>query len=187
MCEGTPELRQQEPGITQITAASGGLMEAVSVSTPRRIRWVVLGGLLAGALDITYACIFWAVKAGLPAHRIFQSVASGLLGKASFGGGWATALLGLVLHFCIALSMAFTYYLVSLRWTPLRRRPLLFGPAYGLLLYGIMYYVVVPLSRAAGSRPGNDLWTWMTIAVHMFLIATPMALGTARAFHESRA
>lgn len=154
---------------------------------PRRFRWVVLGGLLAGALDITYACIFWAIKADLPARRIFQSVASGLLGQASFTGGWGTALLGLTLHFSIALSMAVAYYLVSLRWMALRRRPLVFGPAYGLLLYGLMYFIVVPLSRAAPSRPGNNLWTWMTIAVHMFLIATPMALGTARAFHEARA
>jgi hypothetical protein len=34
---------------------------------------VLAGGLVAGALDITYACVFWAIKAGVPAQRIFQS------------------------------------------------------------------------------------------------------------------
>ena len=39
---------------------------------------VLAGGLLAGALDITYACLFWAIKADLPPTRIFQSVAATL-------------------------------------------------------------------------------------------------------------
>jgi len=36
------------------------------------LRYVLAGGLVAGALDITYACVFWAIKAGVPAQRIFQ-------------------------------------------------------------------------------------------------------------------
>ena len=70
------------------------------------LRLVLTGGVLAGALDITYACLFWRIKAGLPASRIFQSVAAGLLGTASFKGGTATAWLGLGLHFFIAGCMA---------------------------------------------------------------------------------
>ena len=69
------------------------------------LAYVLAGGLAAGALDISYAWLFWAVKAGPTAQRIFQSVAAGLLGKASFAGGWPTALLGLGLHFSIATSM----------------------------------------------------------------------------------
>jgi len=93
---------------------------------------LLAGGLLAGALDITYACLFWAIKADMPPTRIFQSVAAGLLGKASFEGGAATAALGLSLHFFIACTMALTYYFVSRRWTVLVRRPVPLGIAYGL-------------------------------------------------------
>jgi hypothetical protein len=60
--------------------------------------YVLLGGLVAGALDISYAWAFWALKAGVPAMRIFQSVAKGLLGPASYRGGATTAALGLLLH-----------------------------------------------------------------------------------------
>ena len=42
------------------------------------LAFVLAGGLVAGALDIGYAWLFWAVKAGLSAQRIFQSVAAGL-------------------------------------------------------------------------------------------------------------
>ena len=139
--------------------------------------WLVLaGGLVAGTLDITYACIFWAIKADLPARRIFQSVAAGLLGKASFEGGTATAALGLGLHYFIACSMALAYYLVARQWSALRERPVLMGAAYGLLLYGIMNFIVVPLSRAGGGGAKDPLWVGLSIVVHMLLIGIPIAL-----------
>jgi hypothetical protein len=97
---------------------------------------VLLGGVLAGTLDLLYACVFWAVKADVPARRIFQSVAAGLIGRASFDGGWSTALLGLALHYGIALTMATTYALAAARLPVLVGRPVLLGATYGLLLYG---------------------------------------------------
>ena len=107
--------------------------------------WLLVsaGGLVAGTFDITYAWAFWALKAHVPMQRIFQSVAKGLLGPAAYQGGAATAALGLFLHFFIATSMAFAYYLVAQRWPALRVHPLRYGAAYGLLLYGIMNYIVI--------------------------------------------
>jgi hypothetical protein len=137
--------------------------------------FVLAGGLVAGTLDIVYACAFWALKGGVPARRILQSVASGLLGRASFEGGAATAALGLALHFLIATSMSAAYYLVARRWPVLWQRPLLFGAAYGLLLYGLMNHVVVPLS-AAGPGSKDPLWIGLSVAVHALLIGIPIAL-----------
>jgi hypothetical protein len=142
--------------------------------------WVVAGGTLAGALDILYACVFWRIKADVPAARIFQGVAAGLLGEASFEGGAATATLGLALHFFIALSMAVAYYLASGRWSVLRDRPVLCGAVYGLLLYAFMNYVVVPLS-AAGGGSKDALWIGLTVLVHVVLIGIPIALFARRA------
>ena len=147
---------------------------------PHPAIFVLAGGLVAGTLDIAYACVFWALKRGVPATRIFQSVAAGLLGPASFEGGERTAALGLVLHYFIALSMSIAYYLVARRWPLLRRRPVLCGAGYGVLLYGVMNYVVVPLS-AAGRGSKDPLWITLSIAVHMVLIGVPIALFTRRA------
>ncbi len=146
---------------------------------------VFAGGVVAATFDIVYAWLFWFLKAGVPMRRILQSVARGLLGSASFEGGWTTALLGFVLHYFIAVSMAFTYYFVALRWSALARRPGLFGPAYGLLLYGIMNYIVLPLS-AAGPPAKDPLWTAMSIAVHMALIGLPIALAARLALRDER-
>jgi uncharacterized membrane protein YagU involved in acid resistance len=141
---------------------------------------VLAGGLVAGTFDMTYAATFWWLKAGVLPTRVFQSVAAGLLGDASFAGGWATALLGLALHYFIATSMAVTYYFFARRWPELWQRPLRYGPLYGVLLYGIMNYIVLPLSAA---RPGSKdpLWIVLSVAVHAFLIGTPCAIFARRA------
>ena len=155
-------------------------MSVDPASSPRSWRFVLAGGLVAGALDILYACVFWGVRRGIPARRIFQSVAAGLLGRATFDGGLPTAALGLALHFFIAISMAVAYYLVARRWPLLWRQPWLCGAVYGLFLYAFMNYVVVPLSRAAaGSR--DVLWVTLSVLVHMLLVGIPCAVFSRRA------
>ena len=155
-------------------------MDSFAFDRKRAGLLVLAGGLVAGTLDITYACVFWAIKAGAPAQRIFQSVAKGLLGPASFKGGATTAALGLLLHYFIATTMSFTYYFAAGEWTTLRRHPLAGGAAYGLLLYVVMNYVVLPLSAAGAGSP-DRLWIGLSIAVHMFLIGVPIAFFARRA------
>ncbi len=142
--------------------------------------FVLAGGLVAGTLDIIYACGFWWLKSGVSPVRILQSIAAGLLGDASFTGGGATAALGLALHYFIATSMSVVYYLVSRMWPALRQKPWLYGAAYGVLLYVVMNYVVVPLSAARPS-PTDPLWVGCSIAVHILLIGIPIALFARRA------
>jgi hypothetical protein len=141
---------------------------------------VLFGGLAAGTLDILFAITFWAVKANVPASRILQSVAAGLLGRDSFAGGWRTAALGLILHFLIAVSMSFAYYFLAKRWPALYQRPWTCGAVYGLMLYLFMNFVVVPLSAAS---PGSmdALWVTLSVVVHMLLIGVPIALSVQRA------
>jgi hypothetical protein len=152
-----------------------------------RIGLVVAGGLVAGALDIFYAWAFWAIKAGASATRIFQSVATGVLGKAAFEGGAATAALGLTLHMLIAVAMSFAYYLVATRVPALVRRPLAFGAAYGAFLFAFMRFAVVPLSAAGKAGAGDPLWIGLTIVAHMVLVGIPIALFARRAIGGPRA
>jgi hypothetical protein len=145
---------------------------------------VLAGGLVAGTFDIVYACAFWAIKASVPPSRILQSVAAGLLGPASFQGGVRTAALGLALHFFIAMSMSVTYYIVARRWSLLVRRPVLCGVVYGVVLYAVINFIVIPLS-AAPHGTKISLWVVLSVAVHMFLIGLPIALLSGRAAAET--
>ncbi|MGQ0586106.1 MAG: hypothetical protein ACT4PK_02755 [Gammaproteobacteria bacterium] len=156
-------------------------MAAEATVLLRPAGWVGLGGLVAGALDISYACIYWAIAREVPAQRILQSVASGWLGNASYQGGWGSALLGLASHFFITLTMSAAYYALSRHQAALWQRPVLLGAAYGVLLFIVMNYVVVPLSNAVARGPGNDLWTWLSVVAHMVLVGIPIALATRQA------
>ena len=140
-----------------------------------------VGGLIAGALDITYAFILWWLRAQVTPPQILQSVAAGLLGKASYEGGVGSATLGAVLHFCNAFIIAAIFVGASRLWPVLARRATLFGPLYGIGVYLVMNYVVLPLSnfpRRSGS-PAPVVWITGVLA-HMFLIGLPIALAARR-------
>jgi hypothetical protein len=107
---------------------------------------IFAAGLLAGLLDITAAFVTWAPQ-GVPPVRILQGIASGLLGPQAFKEGMATALLGGTLHFLIALSAAAVFYAASRKIDFMTRRPILSGVLYGVCVYLVMYWIVMPLSR----------------------------------------
>ena len=147
----------------------------LSRNTLRPWHWVAVGGLTAGALDILYAIGFWGIK-GVAPSRILQSIAAGVQGKeAAVAGGMSSALLGLLLHFVMALMMAGAYYLAGRRLPILVRRPLLLGALYGLLLYVVMNYIVVPLSAIGPNPPPTGLWMACSIVAHVVLVGIPCA------------
>lgn len=139
----------------------------------------LLATAVAGTLDITDACLYWGITKGVPPERIFQSVASGLLGKAAYQGGAATAALGLFLHFSIMTVMVATYVVASVRLPALTRRPVIMGLSYGLATYVVMNYVVLPLSRV-GPRGPFLLPSFINgLMAHLVLVGLTIALIAA--------
>jgi uncharacterized membrane protein YagU involved in acid resistance len=110
---------------------------------------------------------------GAPPMGIFQSIAAGLLGRtASYRGGLPTAVLGGFLHFFIATTIVFTYYVASSKIAALRRRPVL----YGIAVYFFMNYVVLPLS-AIGMAPPFQVPEFLDGVIgHALLVGLPAAL-----------
>lgn len=143
---------------------------------------VATGGLIAGALDISYAIIFSNLRSGVSPMRLLQSVASGLAGRQAYAGGVTMAALGLGLHFFIALSMATAYVLAARSVPVLVRRPIVCGAAYGVLLYAFMNLVVIPLSRVPPRTSFPLVVLVSGLLVHMFFIGVPIALAARRAY-----
>jgi hypothetical protein len=103
---------------------------------------IFLGGLIAGAIDIGAASL---INGRNPAF-IMQVIAGGLLGKASFGGGAATVILGAVLQELMGVLIA-AIYVVTLKSVPaVLRRWIPSGLAFGVIVFFVMNYLVVPLS-----------------------------------------
>jgi hypothetical protein len=140
---------------------------------------ILLGGLIAGTLDILYATGFSAWR-GTPPQTLLQFVASGLLGNASFEGGNATAALGLLLHYLMMLIIAAIFYALSRQLTFLVRKPFVWGPVYGFLVYWVMNLVVMQLS-ATPNKWRFVLLSFVTgILVHMFFIGATIAWAASR-------
>ena len=103
---------------------------------------ILLGGVIAATIDIGAACVISGRNPGF----ILQVIAGGLLAKASFAGGWATMLLGAVLQEAMGLLIAAIYVVLAKSIPPLPRRWVISGLAYGVVVFFVMNYVVVPLS-----------------------------------------
>src|SRR5262245_13544576 len=106
---------------------------------------ILVGGAVAGALDITYAIGFTLCRGGT-ATRLLQTGASGCLRQASHDGGLPTAALGLVTHFSLAITTAAVFYVASRRFEVLLRSPVISGVVYGLGIFAVMNFIVLPLS-----------------------------------------
>ena len=145
----------------------------------RHLVTAAIGGGIGGLLDAIYATVLWGVILGSNPAGIWQSVAAGLLGKASFDGGNATAALGLALHFFIAFVMALVYVLASRRLPVLLSRPILMGVLYGFVLYVVMNFVVVPLS-AIGWRTPTLVGSIRALIPHILFVGPAISLIAAR-------
>jgi hypothetical protein len=146
----------------------------------RALRAILFGGLIAGTFDISYAFIFYYLWRGITPVRILQSVARGALGQDAFKGGARTAALGLVFHFLIATIAAAVYYLASRPLRFLVNYAVICGPLYGVCIYLVMNFVVLPLS-AIGSRPALPPPVLISgLLIHMFGIGLPIALIARR-------
>jgi len=140
------------------------------------LRAALWGAAIAGTLDIVYAIVFYGLRNGIAAMRILQSVASGLLGAPAYRGGVPTALLGLALHFAIMFAIAGLFVAASRRLAPLRQHALVAGAAYGLVVYAVMNYVVLPLSAFPQRGTPATLVIALGLLVHVVLVGIPIAL-----------
>ena len=103
---------------------------------------ILLGGLIAATIDIGAACV---ISGRSPAF-ILQVIAGGVLAKASFEGGVPTMMLGAVLQEAMGILIATAYVLPARAVPALSRRWIISGLAYGVTIFFVMNYVVVPLS-----------------------------------------
>lgn len=152
-------------------------MTGDSASRPSGKRIALLaigvGGLVAGILDLLQACILFGWDIPL-------AIAAGLLGRQAFQGGAGTYILGVLLHFFIALSAAAVYYAASIRLVFLKEHPLVCGLFFGGAVQEVMNLVVLPLSalHARGPYKLHDLI--LGLVVHMVVIGLPISFSVRR-------
>lgn len=141
---------------------------------------ILVGGSIAGALDLAFAISFAVLRSGT-AMRLLQTIASGLLGRAAFDGGAPVAVLGLVLHFAMTLLIAAIFYVAARRLPALVRHAPAAGVLYGIGVFLVMRLVVLPLSAFPYPVTFAPLATSLDLCSHMFFVGLPIALATRAA------
>ncbi|WP_077033917.1 hypothetical protein [Pelomonas sp. KK5] len=141
---------------------------------------VLLGGSIAGALDIIFAISFAAYNGATPA-RLLQTVASGLLGTAAFTGGVSAAALGLALHFFMSFLWAGVFLALARLLPALALHPVVSGIAFGVVVFFSMRLVVLPLSAFPYPVTFKPLATALDLLSHALLFGVPIAWAVQRA------
>jgi len=103
----------------------------------------IYAGLIAGTIDIGAACTINQVGP-VP---ILRFISSGLLGAPLPHEPWVYCL-GMVLQWLMSIIIAAVFVLASTKIPALLRNWIAAGIAYGIVVYFVMTFVVVPLSRA---------------------------------------
>lgn len=103
---------------------------------------ILLGGIIAATIDIGAASL---INGRSPVF-IMQAIAGGVLGRATFQGGAGSAVLGALLQEFMGILIAAIYVVLCKSVPGLTRRWAVSGLIYGVIIYFVMNYVVVPLS-----------------------------------------
>jgi hypothetical protein len=140
---------------------------------PRTFQAIAVGGVIVGVLDLIYAIVVYSPHKPI---LIPQTIASGLVGMKSYSGGIQTAVLGVVLHFVIALGAATVYLVASRKIAFLIRHAVVSGLIFGALVYGFMHLVVLPLSAAPQGHTAL-IYKVSEFIEHWFCVGLPIALS----------
>ena len=150
-----------------------------SLRQPGAFRVILVGGLIAGVLDITSAFINSALHHGRGPIALLQGIASALIGPDSLNGGIPTAALGLAIHFLIATVACAVFYAASRKIKFMVQQAIVSGVLYGVAVYLFMYHVVLPL--AFSRRVPYTLTQIVTaVIIHMVCVGLPISLTVRR-------
>ena len=151
---------------------------------------LLVAGFATSIIDGLWAIVLSVGFYGSTVTRLWQGVASVLLGKASFEGGGRTALIGVLMHFGVAFFWSAIFLLIVMRWTLIRRvldsRAGVFKVAavYGPLIWMVMSLAVIPL--LVHRPPTITVRWWIQLIGHAFFVGLPIVASIARSRADLR-
>ena len=147
-------------------------------------RFLIRAWLATAVVDGLFASALSAFAYRSTVTRLWQGVASTVLGPVAFEGGAHTALIGIVMH--VGVAFAWSALFVALVAGSQRVRRTLTLPTgvvavaavYGPFIWMVMSLAVIPL--VTGRPPRITGRWWIQLVGHVFFVALPMAIVVAR-------
>jgi len=153
-------------------------MKSVSSDLLSRL---VIAALVTGVADGLFSSTLAAFAYGSTVTRLWQGVASTLLGASALDGGMRTAAVGLLMHFGVAFawSAVFLVLVLSSSWihdaeTSLAGA-LTVAVIYGPLIWVVMSIGIVPL--LTHRPPAINIRWWIQFFGHIPFVALPIVLS----------
>ena len=145
---------------------------------------LVRAGLITGIVDALFSSALSVFAYGSTATRLWQGVASTVLGRQALEGGTAMAAVGLLMHFGVAFAWSAVFLLLYLKSTVIRRSvaswagTIAVASVYGPIVWMVMSFVVIQLLT---DRPPtiNFRW-WVQFFGHIPFVALPIVLSVRR-------
>ncbi|MEO8448569.1 MAG: hypothetical protein ABI647_02190 [Gemmatimonadota bacterium] len=160
-----------------------------STSRSDELSRLVRAGLLTGLTDGLFSSVLAVAFYQSTVIRLFQGVASTVLGKTAFDGGAGTAWIGIVMHFGVAFgwSAVFMLFILQSRWI----RRILATPygevkvaaLYGPFIWLVMSLVVIPL--LAHRPPTIGVRWWVQLIGHFPFVGLPIVATIGRGLSRS--
>lgn len=140
-------------------------------------------GLLAAALDLATALVYWAPH-GLTFSHLLRSIASWVLGPHP-PDTLLVQTTGWILHVLIYVSMALVFdrllarrgYRVAQWFAP--------GALFGLIAYVLVFRLLVPALVFPVTLNQSPAWVATCVLAHMLVIGPLMAWGLTRGAREA--
>lgn len=153
-------------------------MTSQTLSGKSLSKTILVTGLIAGTLDILAATTHAYVR-GISPIRLLQFVASGLFGAEAFSGGLTMAFSGLVIHYIIALSWTFLFFMIYPKLSFLSKNKIVAGILYGVFVWLAMSFIVLPLT-AVPKSPFNIIQAIVGAVILILMIGLPISFFANR-------
>ena len=144
---------------------------------------LLLAGLTTAVADGLFSSVLSRFFYGSTVTRLWQGVASVLLGKPALDGGLRTALIGLAMHVGVAFFWSAVFLLVARQSAALRR--VLASPGgilkvaavYGPSVWLVMSLAVIPL--LVHRPPSITIRWWIQLIGHAVFVGLPIVASIA--------
>ncbi len=165
--------------------------QQVALDNRGTVSRLLRAGLLTGVTDGLFSSVLSVAFYHSTVTRLFQGVASTVLGEAAFDGGMATAALGVIMHFGVALGWSAVFLLLLDRSPWIRgalRSPygvLKVAAVYGPFIWLVMSLLVIPL--LLHRPPAITVRWWVQLIGHIPFVGLPIvgSLGKTASTPES--
>ena len=146
--------------------------------SPTLLLRLARAGLVTGVTDGLFSSALAAFVYGSGVMRLWQGVASTLLGAAAFDGGGRTAAIGLAMHFGVAFAWSAIFLALYLSSSLLRDAVaspsgvLAVASVYGPIIWMVMSLAVIPL--LTHRPPAINIRWWVQFVGHIPAVALPI-------------